>query len=133
MNFLFDLNHYELLPGLEVLDLVLIAWGIGSAASLLRYLRQKRRCDSYYRQFAFTAEKHKVSEYLHDYHGKDYDVYVSAYVSCPMVIGFHKAVLMPAIHFDDTEEENIIRHEVRHIQNHDALVCLIANMLTIVY
>ncbi len=75
----------------------------------------------------------KISDFLSNYIGKDYPVFLTNLVPSPMVLLFKKAILVPNIKYTEIEIANILHHEATLLNQCDALIKRFIQILVILY
>lgn len=108
-------------------------WGAGILFHLIRYIRKVFMINTFYNKVVQNAKCVPLNDFIDISAGKKINVYISELVSSPMVLGFHRNIFLPAVEFSNEELENILCHELMHIQNHDILIKQGINLLAIVY
>ncbi|EOS59993.1 hypothetical protein C815_01846 [Firmicutes bacterium M10-2] len=119
--------------GYPLYQILFLIWGIGIVIYLVKYIRKILWINRFYKKIIQNAQCFSIEDLLEKTIDSNANVYVSKLVSSPMVLGFHKSILLPDIEFDQSELENILYHELQHIKNHDILIKHMLNLLSIVY
>ena len=119
--------------GVPVYIYLFIIWGLGSLVQLIRYIHKLRTLNDIFQRLERKSKHSTVSSLLPSYSGKDYSVLISDIVHSPMVLGSKKCILLPENEYSTDELENILEHEIKHIENHDYYLKQFINFLTIVY
>lgn len=129
-----DLHRYVLTApvlntGLEIKDVFILIWIVGSIIQLIRYgyeIYQTRFMDKYV--LVSKEERMKVDPIL-----TDFTVVKSEYIKQPEVRSFKRMIYLPKVDFSELELKYILLHETRHLKNHDLLLLQIVNVLQIIY
>ena len=119
--------------GIPVYIYLFIIWGLGSFIQLIRYIHKLRTLNDIFQRLERKSEHSTVSSLLPNHNGKDYSVLISDIVHSPMVLGSKKCILLPENEYSTDELENILEHEIKHIENHDYYLKQFINLLTIAY
>lgn len=128
-----DFMNYNITSSITVLHILVILWIAGIITQTIRYIKSILYMNSVLYEIKKSALYTHVSEYIKNYKGMDYSVYVSSLVNTPMVLGFDQSILLPKISLSDDELQFILEHEVAHIQNKDIWIKQFINVLGIVY
>lgn len=132
MTHIRDFYMFEIF-GYPLYQILFLVWGIGIVICMIKYIRKMIWIDQFYQKIVQNAKCFPIDGLLEKPVEPNVNVYVSDLVSAPMVLGFHKSILLPDIEFDQSELENILCHELQHIKNHDILIKHMVNLLSIAY
>lgn len=133
MNPLSDFLNFSIFENIQIIQLLIIVWIVGIIVNLIRYIIKLSKVNHFCYLIKNHSKHYKVSELLKKENEPNLDVYVSSYVSSPMVLGFKKNILLPNTYFSKQELECILMHEIEHIRNHDILIKNFINLLSIIY
>ena len=132
MNPIANFLRFEII-GIPVYIYLFIIWGFGSLIQLIRYIQKLKTLNDVFQRLERKSKHSTVSSLLPNYSGKDYSVLISDIVHSPMVLGSKKCILLPENEYSTDELENILEHEIKHIENHDYYLKQFINLLTIAY
>lgn len=133
MNPLSNFLNSSIYKNIQVIHLLMIVWIVGIVVNLIRYIIKLSEANHFCYLIKNHSKHYKVSELLNKENESNFDVYVSSYISSPMVLGFKKNILLPSTDFSKQELECILMHEIEHIRNHDILIKNFINLLSIIY
>ncbi len=135
MYFMTGLRNFFFLEvdGYPLYTIFFCIWGAGCAVSLIRYIKKLWVIENLYKKIVKNAECFALNDLFEKPVNDEVDVFVSSKISSPMVLGFHKNILLPDVEFSKEELDNILQHELQHIRNHDILIKQIINVLSIIY
>lgn len=119
--------------GLNVGQILLAIWGIGSGVSLfyLVYgmMQEIRRIKSYK-----TVENEDVKKLADDYLGNSVIVRISPDIDVPQVYGIRKAhIFLPPIELSKDELEFVLKHEYYHVKGKDMVIKLFYDLLIVIF
>lgn len=129
-----DFNFYVLKApffntGLEIKDVFVIIWILGSIVQLIRYGFEIYRI-RYMEKYILVAESEQLKN---DSIIQDYKIVRSDRVKQPEVRSFTKTIYLPKVDFSDEELKYILLHEKQHLKNHDLALLQVINLLQIIY
>lgn len=133
MNPISDFLNYEFIDGIRIAYLLSFVWIIGSLLGFGCYIMRLLKLKELYKIVLEDCEKINTSQLLSENDSFDYPVYVSHYITAPMVLGFKKVVLLPDELFSEKELSNILLHEIHHIKSHDIYLKQFIKIVTIIY
>ena len=133
MNYIRDFLNFKLSASFSVLNLLCLIWGIGILAQLIQYIQNIRKCNLIFSILKDSSVHKCVSDYIEIPPKFNYSVWFADDIESPMVIGFKKVIFLPKIELNDSEIQDIIKHELQHIKNHDNLIKQIVNLIKIIY
>jgi beta-lactamase regulating signal transducer with metallopeptidase domain len=126
----------DLWPGaarLELLTVILLIWGAGSLAMVIRIIRSMLK-DRYYRKRYRVVESEQVDRIAKALRLKHTKIVVSPDIVMPHVTGFFKArIYLPEIAVADDALELILNHEYQHFKSKDILIKTYYLLLSIVF
>lgn len=125
MNPLMNVILRNRVLGSPVWKWLIIIWGVGSVLMLIKLIITYHKGEMVYKEILQTIKN------KHTYN--NIPVYVSPLVTEPMIMGVHKAILLPDIEFKEKQLDYILKHELIHIRNHDGLLKLCINILSAIY
>lgn len=126
MNPVMDfLLRTEITEHVMVYQCLLSVWAAGTVVSLVILLVRYIKAEQSYHQIISCCEQSEMTDGI--------PVYTGTCISEPMVFGFHKAILLPDIEMDHMEYDYVIRHELRHIRNHDGMQRVMVNLICCIY
>ncbi|WP_288339079.1 M56 family metallopeptidase [uncultured Allobaculum sp.] len=109
-------------------------WLAGAAIAFVRYRRRYEKEQVLMDMVLDTAKQYAITDFIPDYCGPDFDLYISPSVPFSFVrLDHHPAIILPDVPMHPDEYEFIILHEVCHLCNEDALLKKLYLTLTIVY
>ncbi|WP_207708065.1 M56 family metallopeptidase [Candidatus Galacturonibacter soehngenii] len=123
---------------LSVLHIFLVVWGIGSfllfSKMIINYwIFNKLICQKPFISSPkiFAIIKNLESNRLRP---ANFKVIETDLISVPIVFGlFHPIILIPEIQLSNSELTYILKHEITHYYNHDILIKLLSELITIIY
>lgn len=115
--------------GLEIKDVFVIIWILGSIVQLIRYELEIYRT-RYMEKYVLVAENERLKK---DPIIQDYKIVRSDRVKQPEVRSFTKTIYLPKVDFSDEELKYILLHEKQHLKNHDLALLQVINLLQIIY
>ena len=133
MNPLMTFLNISIYHKIKLVYLLGIIWIVGVLIKLGMYIRNIILVKKTRITILQHAKHFKMSELLSKECNPNYDVYITSYVSSPMVIGFEKCILLPEIEFTNTELTNILSHEAQHLKQNDIVLKQLVSFLTILY
>lgn len=133
MNPIWELLNYEIIYHIKIMDLLIIGWLLGVFIGIVIYVGRLKKFRYLHNLILEKCEQKKISDFLDRYDGNDFAVYISPYISSPMVLGFKESILLPDIPFSKKELRNILLHEAYHIKSHDIYIKQVIKLLTIIY
>ncbi len=127
-----DLHYYVLTApffntGLEVKQVLVLIWIVGSLIQLVRYgieLYQMR----FMEKFLLFSDQPGIKSTM-----TTYRIVESEYVKQPQVTGFTQTIYLPKVDFTEQELKYIVLHESRHLKNRDLIWLQLVNLLRIIY
>lgn len=119
--------------GLNVGQILLAIWGIGSGVSLfyLAYgmMQEIRQIKSYK-----TVENEDVKKIADDYLGNSVIVRISPDIDVPQVYGIRKAhIFLPPIKLSKEELKFVLKHEYYHVKGKDMVIKLFYESIMIIF
>ena len=133
MNPIWELLNYEIIYHIKIMDLLIIGWLFGVFIGIVIYVGRLKEFRNLHNLILEKCEQKKISDFLDRYDGNDFSIYISPYISSPMVLGFKESILLPDIPFSKNELRNILLHEAYHIKSHDIYIKQVIKLLTIIY
>lgn len=118
MNPITEFLRMDLL-GYPLYYLLIFIWIVGSCVMLFRYfsaLEHKNLCLDSIRKM---ADKTTANLLLNRPELEDYQVYISKFIASPQIISNRKEIYLPGIKFDYEDLENVLEHEITHINHFD--------------
>lgn len=123
-TFLLDMTGYGWLAWI---------WLAGACVALWLDHSKGTRGDALVDLILDGAEKKKISDFIPDYLGPDYDLYLCPNLQSSFVIGRSRRIFLPKSPMTPEEYEIILLHEVMHLANDDGMYCWFLDKLKIVY
>ncbi|WP_297567081.1 M56 family metallopeptidase [uncultured Faecalibaculum sp.] len=133
MNPLVRLLDVRIWSEMTVTECLLMLWLTGIVVKAVIYIRNCRLMESVSAGIRKTARKTSVREILHNRSLPDYPVYVTSCLNAPCVLGKNRSIFLPVTSFTREQLDSILRHEVRHLENHDFLRKQMIEVIIIVY
>lgn len=133
MNPITEILNISILDNFLIYQILLVVWLIGCIVKFIKIQTQIKISNHFLNYIMIRGERKDITDFLPDYVGKNYPVYVSELVSTPMVLLFKKVILLPSVEYTKYELTFILYHEITHLNNHDALIKRFMHFLSIIY
>lgn len=133
MNGLKEFFEYRVFLDFTILQCLCFIWITGTCMQALKYLYSMKKCYRTLYVLQQEAEHRSVTDYLKIDSKYNYKVWISPKIDSPMVIGLKKIILLPKINLPASELQEILKHEIQHIRNHDNFIKQVINILKIIY
>lgn len=133
MNYLKDFLKIKLLLPFSILNLLCFIWWLGTIIQFIRYIQNLRKCNLIFSILKNRSMHKYVADYIEVSPKQNYSVWFTEEIDSPMVIGLKKVIFLPQIELEDFEIQDILKHEMQHIKNHDNLIKQIVNIIKIIY
>lgn len=133
MNPITEFLKMKVFHDISILHILIIIWIIGICIRGKKLFNQINQTNYLFDCIKRKGERKEIKDYLPEYQGKNYPIFVSEFVSSPMVLLFKKAILLPNIKYSQIETSNILYHEISHLSQHDAIIKRFIQLLTILY
>lgn len=133
MNPISDFINFEVLHGVKILHILFFIWAFGIFMNLMMYIKRLVGLRRIERLIIESYKSINVAEIIDGYEGYNYPIYILSDITAPMVLGFHKIILLPNTPFSEKELNNIILHEIYHIKTHDIYLKQFIKIITVIY
>jgi len=129
MNHLRDILYSRFFASFSVLNLLCLIWCIGIVIQSIRYLYNIKKCSLIFKILKNRSTHKCIADYIEVSPKHNYPVWFAEEIDSPMVIGLKKVIFLPDIQLEDFEIQDILKHEMQHIKNHDNLIKQIVNFI----
>lgn len=133
MNYLQDFLKFKLFMSFTILNLICLIWIVGIIIQFIRYIYTIKKCNLIFGILKSQSVHKCVSDYIEVSPKHNYSVWFTEAIDSPMVIGLKKVIFLPRIKLEASEMQDILKHEMQHIKNHDNLIKQIVNFIKIIY
>lgn len=133
MNYLQDFLKFNLFMSFTILNLICLIWIVGIIIQFIRYMHNIKKCNLIFNILKNRSIHKCVADYIEVSPKHNYSICFTKDIESPMVIGLKKVIFLPQIKLDDFEIQDILKHEMQHIKNHDNLIKQIVNLIKIIY
>lgn len=130
MNPFYNIMHYKF-HSFEIYNLLLLIWVIGIIIKSIEYIFSISQSNKNYKLLISNSVKLETNEL--DAELDIFPIFSSKFLYVPTVFTTKKSIFLPTTLYTKSELNNILRHEISHIQHHDGLIKHIINLAVILY
>ena len=130
MNPFYNIMHYKF-HSFEIYNLLLLIWVIGIIIKSIEYIFSISQSNKNYKLLISNSVKLETNDL--DAELDIFPIFSSKFLYVPTVFTTKKSIFLPTTLYTKSELNNILRHEISHIQHHDGLIKHIINLVVILY
>lgn len=130
MNPFYNIMHYKF-HSFEIYNLLLLIWVIGIIIKSIEYIFSISQSNNNYKLLISNSVKLETNDL--DAELDIFPIFSSKFLYVPTVFTTKKSIFLPVTLYTKSELNNILRHEISHIQHHDGLIKHIINFVVILY
>ena len=119
MNPFYNIMHYKF-HSFEIYNLLLLIWVIGIIIKSIEYIFSISQSNKNYKLLISNSVKLETNEL--DAELDIFPIFSSKFLYVPTVFTTKKSIFLPMTLYTKSELNNILRHEISHIQHHDGLI-----------
>ena len=132
MNFISYFVWRELKPGFNIETLLIIIWFSGTVLFLIRYLYKTKSFNLKIETIIKKSEPYVSDRHNDDIKKYNISIYTGSLIECPMTVK-DTVILIPASLINDDNFDNILKHEIQHVKNHDLFLKKAINIICCVF
>ena len=132
MNFISYFVWRELKPGFNIETLLLIIWFSGTVLFLIRYLYKTKSFNLKIETIIKKSEAYENDRYRDDINKYRISIYIGGLIEYPMTVK-DTVILIPESLINDDNFDNILKHEIQHVKNHDLFLKKAINIICCIF
>lgn len=132
MNFISEFAWRELKPGFNIETLLIIIWFSGTVLFLIRYLYKAKSFNLKIETIIKKSEAYENDRYRNDINKYRISIYTGGLIEYPMTVK-DSVILIPENLINDYNFDNILKHEIQHVKNHDLFFKKAINIICCIF
>ena len=132
MNYISEFSWKELIPGIDIETVLIFIWFTGAVVLIIRYLYKTNCFNLKIETIIKKSEAYENDRYRNDINKYRISIYTGGLIEYPMTVR-DTVILIPESLINDDNFDNILKHEIQHVKNHDLFLKKAINIICCIF